>query len=62
MGSVLLVDLLTNPHPPLPLELLESPTVGRLSNTFFGGGEEGGGLTLDVGQLGAVGIRPYYQG
>ena len=50
---------LTNqPPPPPPLELLESPTVGRLSNTFFWGG---GYNTVAVGQLGAVGIRPYYQ-
>ena len=38
-------------------ELVESPTVWRLSNTFF----LFGGHTLAVGQLGPVGIRPYYQ-
>ena len=39
-GSVLLVAPLT-PSP--PLELLESPTVRRLSNNFRGGGGGGGG-------------------
>jgi hypothetical protein len=43
-GNFLLVDLLT--HPPPPPELLESPTVGRLSNNFRGGG--GSKLTTDV--------------
>ena len=62
MGSVLLVDLLTNPHPPpYPWNCWKVLQLGDFPTLFLGGGG-GGGLTLDVGQLGAVGIRPYYQG
>ena len=38
IGNFLLVAPLTHPSPPPPLELLESPTVRRLSNNFRGGG------------------------